>query len=463
MTRAELTRRLRRRVGRDPLLRAIREAAAGTGVELWLVGGTVRDTALGRPVEDVDLACGRPAARLIARLERDLGRRGFRFRRRGVTTWRFDVRGRRVDVVDAGWRGIERDLARRELTVNAIAFDLARNRILDPLRGLADLRAGLLRLPHQRVMREDPVRALRLARFLAQLPRFRPHRAAHAAAREIAGRLRRAAAERLREELDKLLVAADPVRGLEALERLELLPHALPELLPLRDCVAGEDRPDVWRHTLDAIGQSARPLRVPGRESLRQPGSLLVLRWSLLLHDIAKPETLGHKPDGRPTFHGHEELGGRRADAVLRRLRAPRELRRRVQRLVRFHLRPGHLADAGAPERGLRRLVREAAEDLPLLLVHAACDARASEARVARGRWARLRTALASLHRLYEATRGDSVKPLVDGRDVMERLGIPPGPRVGQLLADLEERQLEGTVRTREDALAYLDGVRASC
>lgn len=454
MIRRELATFLARRVARNPLAREIRDLARATQVPVWLVGGFVRDAALGRRGRDLDLSAGRGAPRFVAALEDAFKTRGFRFHKRGVTTWRFHLRGgEQLDVVDAGRRGIHEDLARRELTINAIAFDLVGESIFDPLRGLADLRAHRLRLPRRGVFDEDPLRAVRAARFLAELPDFTLQGAARAEARGVAGRLRRAAVERVREELGKLLSAAAPRRGLFELQALGLIDPLLPELKPMRDCAGGRDRPDVWTHTLDCIGLSARPLRAPASHVVQDADSRRILRWALLLHDISKPETLRHGPTGTPSFHGHEVLGSRRAETLLRRLRLPRVERKRIERLVLNHLRPGHLADAGIPPRGVRRLVRDAGADLPLLVFHAACDAKASGGPADRERWRRMR---ATLERLSEIAAKRARKPLprlLDGDLLIETLGLEPGPRIGRILREVRDAQEAGSVRTAEAAL----------
>lgn len=456
MTSRELESRLRRRTARHPLLRGVRDSCRRTGAEVWVVGGFVRDTALGRQTDEVDLIGGRGTARLVARLQTLWGTRGHRFRKRGVTTWRFVAGGDRLDLVDASRRGLEADLRRRELTINAVAFDPLESRLVDPLRGLADLRAGRLRAPGPRTMRDDPLRALRAARFLAQLPDFRLMPDARRQARAAARALRRCAVERVAEELDKLLRADAPWRGLEALVRLELLTAVLPELEPLRRCVAGQDRPDVWRHTLDAIACSATPRGLPASAVVRDPAARGLLRWALLLHDISKPETLQLLPDGRPAFHGHEMLGSRRAEALLRRLRFPAARRKRICRIVELHLRPSHLADAGATPRGLRRLARDAGEDLAVLVLHAACDARASGGPQAPRRWRRLGRVLRALLEVGESRRRHPLPRLLDGRDVMRLLKLEQGPAIGRILERLREAQEEGAVGSRREAVAWL-------
>jgi putative nucleotidyltransferase with HDIG domain len=444
------------RARRDPLVATVSAAAAAERAEVWIVGGFVRDAALGSPGKDLDLVAGARARFLVRTLEAAWKRRAFRFRKRGVTTWRIAVGDREVDVVDASRRGIDADLRRRELTINAIAFDLVRGRLYDPLRGARDLDRRVLRLPRAGVVREDPVRALRAARFLAQLPSFRLAAGSKA---EIAGAgrgLRRASAERVRDEIDRMLLADAPARGLRALEEWRLVPHVLPELAPLRRCAAGAGRPDVWRHTLDAIEASGAARGLPGLPLRGDREDVQVLRWALLLHDISKPETLGVRDDGRPTFHGHEVLGAKRADALLRRLKVARTLRRRVCQLIRLHLRPGHLADSGAPSRGLRRLVRDAGADLPVLVAHAACDAKASGSPDAARRFRKLRAVLVDLLAGFEARRVSPLPRLVSGEDVMRTLGIGPGPEVGRILGELRELQEEGAITDRAAALARL-------
>lgn len=459
MTRERLSRVLCGRARRDPLLRSVVAAAREAGARVHLVGGAVRDAALGVDSDDVDLVADRRCRALVSRLREAWARRPFRFRKRGVTTWRFVVDGREVDLVDATRRGLVADLTRRDFTINAVAFDLLDGKLADPAGGLRDLERRLLRLSRPGVVREDPLRALRAARFLAQLPAFRLSPSARAESRAVARGLGRVSVERLRVELDGLLCSAAPSRGLAAIEELGLLKPVLPELLPLRDCPAGAGRADVWRHTLEAISRSESAGRLPGAEALGERSALLALRWALLLHDIAKPDTLAYR-NGHATFHGHDALGARRADRLLRRLSAPRALRRRVSRIVALHLRPSLLVEAGASLRALRRLAREAGEDLPLLLVHAACDALGSGAARGRAAWKRLRGVLLELARLGREALSEPAARLVSGHDVMRLLGIEEGPRVGAILDEIRELQAGGVVLTREQALDYLTSLR---
>ena len=184
---------LRGRTRSDALLRDLVAVAQVSGAAPLVVGGYVRDAALRQRALDLDLSCARRTPQLVRALQSHWGRRAFRFRKRGVTTWRFIVAGRQVDLVAAARRRLAEELRRRELTINAVAYDLLAERLDDPLGGVSDLRAKRLRLPRPGVIHDDPLRALRIVRFLAQLPEFRLDPAAGREARACAPALRRAA------------------------------------------------------------------------------------------------------------------------------------------------------------------------------------------------------------------------------------------------------------------------------
>ena len=456
MRRDALVRRLRYASSRHPLLRQFREWARDADATILLVGGAVRDAALGRSWKDIDLTVASGRDRLLRAIEARYSTTGFRFRKRGVTTWRVRLDGQDIDLVDATSRGVDADLKRRDLTINAIGYDLVRQQLIDPTGGLRDLRAKRLRAPSPRAFAEDPLRALRLARFSAALPEFRAQREAVSAAIEVAPKLRRVSVERVREELDKMLHAPAPATGLARLRSWGQLQPLLPELVPMTGCAAGQDRPDVWEHTLLTIDASATRPRLPSHRAVRESGELATLRWALLLHDISKPETFELRSDGRPTFHNHENLGAKRADALLQRLRAPNSMRLRVKQLIRLHLRPGHLADSGPSARGLRRLAREAGDDLDLLCLHAACDAYGSGGPGDRPRWRRLGKVLRELPRVAARLAKIPGEPLLTGSEVMRYGKIPAGPRVGDWMRQLATLRDDGEITTRRQAVEWL-------
>jgi tRNA nucleotidyltransferase/poly(A) polymerase len=192
---------------------------------------------------------------------------------------------------------------------------------------------------------------------------------------------------------------------------------------------------------------------LPASYVVKVADSRRILRWALLLHDIAKPETLRYLPTGVPCFHGHEVLGAQRAQNLLERLRLPRSERKRIVRIVLNHLRPGHLADAGTPARGVRRLVRDAGADLPLLVLHAGCDVRASGGPPDRERRRRLRATLQRLVQIADERARRPLPRLLGGDLLIESLGLEPGPRIGRILRKIRDAQEAGDVRTRDEAL----------
>jgi len=230
----------------------------------------------------------------------------------------------------------------------------------------------------------------------------------------------------------------------------------------LRECVAGRERPDVWTHTLKTIEISATRPRLPCYGTVRRRNELPLLRWTLLLHDIAKPATFARMPSGKPTFHGHEEIGATMADKLLGRLRFDSASRRRIKQLIRWHLRPGHLADAGAPMRGMRRLAREAGDDLPLLCLHAACDAQGSGGLDTGARWRRMSRVLRALPQIQSRLRAIPSEPLLSGADVLRVTGLAPGPKVGALLRELADARDDGLVSDRRQALAFVKRIHGT-
>lgn len=456
MNRVQLVRSLRKRRSQSPLLRSLTELADEKDVDLFWVGGGIRDVALRRRSCDLDLLVTRGSRRLVGAIQAHWDTTGFSFRKRGVTTWRFRLGEHPLDLVIAERRGLAGDLARRELTLNAMAFSLRDGRLHDPHGGLSDLRRKRLRRVKADSFDNDPLRALRLARFLAALPGFKATPGTRRAAAAQASRLARTSAERIRDELHKMLLSPRPDRGLGMLHDWGLLQSVLPELIPLHQCVAGQQRPDVWRHTLLTLREIGRRRDLPGVELIETDDQWARVGWSLLLHDIAKPATLALKADGSPSFHGHEVLGAKMADTCMQRLRCSRGLRQDVTRLIRWHLRPGLLSDGPPTLRGLRRLARESGPLLPLLCVHAAADARGSGSPDPAERMERL---VMTLEELLETGRNLRLRPLrrpVDGKDVMRICGVETGRAVGQILGQVDDLVLDGRITNRRQGLAFL-------
>jgi poly(A) polymerase len=452
----------------DPAVGELGGRFAAAGHELALVGGPVRDAVLGRRAPDLDFATSaRPdeTQRILAgwgTAHWDIGKAfGTIGARRGdvvveVTTYRterYDVDSRKPEV--AFGDTLEGDLARRDFTVNAMAVRLPALTFVDPHRGLEDLVAGKLRTPGEATdsFTDDPLRMLRAARFAAQLGLV-PVMDVVAAMTELAGRLEIVARERIRVELEKLVLGRYPRRGLELMVETGLADLVLPELPALRLEVDEHHRhKDVYEHTLTVLEQAIDLEDGPDGDV---PDPDLVLRLAALLHDIGKPATRRFEPGGGVSFHHHEVVGAKLAARRMKALRFDRETTKQVSRLVELHLRFHGYGDAGWTDSAVRRYVADAGPLLSRLhkLTRADCTTRN------RRKAERLAFAYddleARIARLEAAEELAAVRPDLDGNAIMEILGIPPGRDVGRAWNYLKELRLEQGPLPRDQAEAEL-------
>ena len=438
----------------------------------------MRDARLRRPVVDVDVAV--PSGALaLARAVADAAAGAFveLDAERGAA--RVIVGAARLDVSDFRAPTLAGDLVARDFTVNAMAVDVrallahGRARIIDPTGGLADLAARRLRLAGKGVLADDPVRALRGVRLEVAIGlRLTP--AAARATRAMAPRVADVSAERVREELLAMLAGRAGV-ALRRLDALGLLTVVMPEVEPMRATTQpAPHRFPVLEHSLRAVEGAdlvvATPRRlVPFGEELAahlaQPlgggvDRAQVLKLGALLHDVSKPETR-RLIDGRVRFFEHDILGAARARAVGERLRLPERAVAVLERLVRHHLRPMHLAQSGeVSARARYRFYRDLGADTRDLLLLTLVDAAAVTGHSPLALWPRAELIRDLLGGFQEQRQEAAAPPLVRGDDVMERFRIPPGPAVGDLLERAREAQALGLVHTREEALAYLDSSR---
>lgn len=436
----------------------LHDVFAGAGHQLYLVGGSVRDAFLERGLDDYtydfDFATDARPDR-IARLLEGWGdvvySVGATFGTiaavKGrwtveVTTFRNEVyrdesRKPQVSFSD----DIETDLSRRDFTVNAMALTLMDMVPIDPFGGLSDLAAGVLRTPlDPRIsFSEDPLRMLRLFRFQATLG-FEPEAGTLAAVSEMGDRLDIVSAERIRDELSKLVVARTAGDALAGVVASGLADHFIPELPDL----AMEQDPhqrhkDVLAHTLAVVDKTSDDL---------------VLRLGALFHDIGKPETRQFGKDG-VSFHHHEVVGARLARRRLKALRYPREVVDEVSRLVFLHLRP-HTLKMGWTDSAVRRYVRDAGPLLDRLNELVRCDvttANPRRARAIQNRIDELEERIAELSQKEEISR---LRPPIDGHQVMAYLGIGPGPNIGDIMELMLERRIDEGPYGAADAYAMV-------
>ena len=426
------------------------------GHQLYLVGGAVRDAVLGRAGNELDFATDARPQQVIAILQGWAEARylvGIRFgtvgaRKRGhsleITTFREEIYAedsRNPEVTFA--KDVDTDLARRDFTINAMAVRLPEGEFVDPHRGLFDLAHKRLRTPLEPevAFTDDPLRMLRAARFVSTLG-MDPAPEVVEAMRALRERLRIVSAERIRDELSKLLQGGHVDRGLQLVVDIGLADEFLPELPALRleqDPV--HRHKDVFRHTLAVVK--------------RCPPEDLTLRLAALLHDVGKPATRQVTPEG-VQFHHHEVVGARMAEERLRALRFPEKMVQDVRALVEMHLR-FHTYRLGWTDGALRRYVRDAGPLLDRLnhLTRADCTTQnPKKAKVL----AELQDDLEQrIARLAEEENLAAIKPPLDGHEVMGHLGIPPGPLVGEALDHLLELRMDRGPISKEKAFRLLD------
>ena len=430
---------------------------AASGYELSLVGGIVRDVFLGREVGDreFDLTTdARPeqVRQITAGWADTVWETGIEFGtiglRRGdiiceITTYRSDVYqpGSRKPEVKYG-TSLEADLSRRDFTVNAIAARLPSLEIVDPFGGLRDLKDRVLRTPGlpEESFNDDALRILRAARFAAQLG-FSVVPEVQAAMTAMAGRLSVVSAERICTELTKLMGAPGPdgpVRGIALLVDTGVAEQVLPEVPALRLEIDEHFRhKDVYQHSLTVLAQAITFETAYGLDGD------LVLRLAALLHDIGKPKTRRRLPDGRVTFHHHEVVGAAMARDRLRALRFPAAVVADVSKLIALHLRFHGYGDEEWTDSAVRRYVRDAGPLLTRLHVLTRADCTTRNARKAQ----RLERAYDDLEKriavLAAQEELDKIRPDLNGDEVMQILGLPPGPMVGKALGYLLGLRME--------------------
>lgn len=458
-------------LGVADLLAPVAVRFAEAGHDLALVGGPVRDVMLGRTAaNDLDLTTdARPEQieRLVEGWADAVWDVGIRFGtvgvRRGdhhieITTYRsesYDPGSRKPEVTFGD--SLAGDLARRDFTVNAMAVRLPTLEFVDLHSGMRDLGDRVLRTPStpEESFSDDPLRMMRAARFVSQLG-FAIAPDVMEAMTAMADRLSIVSAERVRDELSKLLLGAHPRSGLEVLVQTGLAAYVIPELPALQLEVDEHHRhKDVYQHSLTVMEQAI------GLESSHEPRSEpdLVLRLAALLHDIGKPKTRRFESDGGVSFHHHEVVGARLVRKRLTALRYPNDVIDSVSKLTELHLRFHGYGTGEWTDSAVRRYVRDAGDEVTRLHKLTRADSTTRNRR----RAAALQSAYDSLEQRISILAGQeelaAIRPDLDGNQIMEILGIPPGREVGLAYDHLLELRLDrgplGEEKARTELLQW--------
>ena len=448
-------------------LTPLAERFRAAGHRLYLVGGTVRDLLVGRERQgDIDATTdARPEEikAILAGWADAVWTQGERFGTIGarhggqdyeITTHRAEAyapESRKPEVVFAD--AVEIDLSRRDFTVNSMALELTTDSpvLVDPFGGAADLAAGILRTPisPEESFSDDPLRMLRAARFLAGYD-LDPVAELTAAVTAMHHRLSIVSAERIRDELDKLITVDRPGPGLWFVIDTGLAEEFLPELPAMRleqDPV--HRHKDVLSHTIAVVENVRRPDR---EDDFR----FRLTRLAALFHDIGKPKTRGYRRGKGVTFHHHEVVGARMTRDRLQALRYSNADTEAITTLVELHLR-FHTYQMGWTDSAVRRYVRDAGDLLAELNVLTRCDCTTRNERKAKLLAARMDELEARIVELAEEEELKSIRAELDGNQVMARLGLPPGPEVGQAMSYLLELRLDEGLLGEEEVGRRLD------
>ncbi|MER7298899.1 CCA tRNA nucleotidyltransferase [Nocardioides sp. NPDC127514] len=448
-----------------PVIDSLGEVFARSGFELALVGGPVRDAMLGRPHNDLDFATSarpeetekilRTWGEALWDMGRDFGTIGTR-----KGPWQIEVTTYRSEAYAADSRkpevaygtSLADDLVRRDFTVNAMAVQLPGREVVDLYGGVVDLATRVLRTPGtpEASFSDDPLRMMRAARFAAQLG-FTVAPEVVAAMKDMASRISIISAERVRDELVKLICAPYPRRGLSLLVETGLADLVLPELTALRMERDEHNRhKDVYEHTLTVLEQSI------DQEERLGGGPDFVSRFAALMHDVGKPRTRKFHDDGTVSFHHHDVVGAKMTRKRMKALRFSNDEIEAVSSLVELHLRFHGYGDGEWTDSAVRRYVRDAGDQLQRLHVLTRADCTTRNRRKA-DRLARTYDALeARIERISEEEELAALRPALDGNQIMSLLDIPPGREVGAAYKFLMDLRLDEGILSEDEAAKRL-------
>lgn len=443
----------------------IGDAADTLGLECYVVGGYVRDLFLERPSNDIDVVVVGSGIAVAQQLRKRLGRRAHVsvFKNFGTAQVKFGTQevefvGARKESYDHDSRKphvedgtLEDDQNRRDFTINAMAVCLNKSRfgeLVDPFEGVYDLEDGIIRTPLDPdiTFSDDPLRMMRCVRFATQLNFFIEDETFEALTRN-AGRIKIVSGERIADEMNKIMMAKTPSRGIVDLQRSGILQLILPEVAAL-DIVEkrnGKAHKNNFYHTLEVLDNVCRH------------SDNLWLRWAALLHDVGKTKTKRFDPVAGWTFHNHNFVGAKMVPAIFRRMKLPMDSKMKyVEKLVDLHMRPIVIADEEVTDSAVRRLVNDAGDDIDDLMTLCEADITSkNQVRKARflDNFRMVREKIADLKvRDYKRL----LQPVIDGNEIMELFHLQPSREVGVLKQALKDAVLDNQVPNEREPLMKL-------
>ena len=456
----------------------ISQAADRLGLECYVVGGYVRDIFLERPSNDIDVVVVGSGISVAEELKRMVGRKAHLsvFKNFGTAQVKFRQKGVEYEVEFVGARKesyshdsrkpivengtLEDDQNRRDFTINAMAICLNKDRfgeLVDPFNGLADLEDGIIATPLEPdiTFSDDPLRMMRCVRFATQL-NFQIEDETWNALVRMADRIKIVSGERIKDELNKIILAPHPSIGFDYLQRCGLLQIIFPELaaLDIVDQKNGRAHKNNFYHTLEVLENVAKAEPNPAWED---HGMALWLRWGAIMHDIGKTKSKRWDPAIGWTFHNHNNIGAKMVPQIFRRLSLPLDMKMKyVQKLVELHMRPIAIADEEVTDSAVRRLLNDAGDDIDDLMT--LCEADITSKNEVRKKMflENFRMVREKLADLKEKDYKRLLQPVIDGNEIMELFHLKPSREVGVLKQFLKDAVLDNRVENEREPLMQL-------
>lgn len=445
---------------KHPVFKVVSQIVTENNLESYVIGGFVRDLILDRPSKDIDIVVvgnGLELAKLAA--EKLRVKKVSYFKNFGTAQFKYKdleiefvgarkesyQRDSRKPIVEDGT--LQDDQNRRDFTINAFALSLHQDNfgdLIDPFNGLKDLEAGIIRTPldPDTTFSDDPLRMMRAIRFASQL-NFKIEPSCLQSILDNSNRLEIISKERIIDELNKIILSKEPSRGFKLLFSTKLLHQFFPEMIALHgvETIDGKSHKDNFYHTLEVL------------DNVAEKSDNLWLRWSAIMHDIAKPPTKRFDPQVGWTFHGHEEIGARMTPKIFKRLKMPLDNKMKfVQKMVRLHLRPISLVKSNVTDSAVRRLLFEAGDDIDDLMTLCNADITSKNEFKVKKYKKNFEIVSQKLKDIEEKDRVRNFQPPVSGEFIMQTFDLKPCALIGDIKTKIKDAILEGIIPNEKEA-----------